>query len=347
MSVDSVKSVADFRGLCFDESVEGHVRRDGKALSVEVWKEGDCVRNWFRRCRFGVVTAVVLTLFTAYAVLDVFVIPHEYRAENDTEAGQEIRIAKTEPTGAVPSEPVITDRSYTDANISVEISEYRVNDTDVYVADVRVSSPEYLLSALAKGMYGRNVTEKTSEIAGRVDAILAVNGDYYGARNAGYVIRNGVLYRDRSAGNEDLVMYEDGTFAIIDESKVSASQLIADGAVQVWSFGPGLVENGEIMVSAKQEVGRAMASNPRTAIAYVEENHYLLVVADGRTGESDGLSLYELASFLCELGVQTAYNLDGGGSSTMVFLGKVVNNPTTGGQKISERSVSDIVCIGY
>ena len=323
-------------------------------------------------------TAVVLTLFTAYAVLDVFVIPHEYRAENDTEAGQEIRIAKTdggsgdpgqgssegslqgglgaglqngsgatEPTGAVPSEPVITDRSYTDANISVEISEYRVNDTDVYVADVRVSSPEYLLSALAKGMYGRNVTEKTSEIAGRVDAILAVNGDFYGARNAGYVIRNGVLYRDRSAGNEDLVMYEDGTFAIIDESKVSASQLIADGAVQVWSFGPGLVENGEITVSAKQEVGRAMASNPRTAIAYVEENHYLLVVADGRTGESDGLSLYELASFLCELGVQTAYNLDGGGSSTMVFLGKVVNNPTTGGQKISERSVSDIVCIGY
>jgi exopolysaccharide biosynthesis protein len=43
--------------------------------------------------------------------------------------------------------------------------------------------------------------------------------------------------------------------------------------------------------------------------------------------------------------VQTAYNLDGGGSSTMVFNGTVVNNPTTNGTRISERKVSDIVCI--
>ncbi|MBQ1418697.1 MAG: phosphodiester glycosidase family protein, partial [Firmicutes bacterium] len=58
-------------------------------------------------------------------------------------------------------------------------------------------------------------------------------------------------------------------------------------------------------------------------------------------------SLYELAEFLQELGVETAYNLDGGGSSTMVYQGEVVNNPTTSGNSVKERSVSDIVYIGY
>ena len=89
-----------------------------------------------------------------------------------------------------------------------------------------------------------------------------------------------------------------------------------------------------------------MAKNPRTAIAMVDELHYLLVVSDGRTRESEGLSLYEFAEFLKARGAVTAYNLDGGGSSTMVFCGKVVNQPTTNGKSIRERSVSDIVYIG-
>ena len=356
--------------------------------------------KWLKRCRFGVVTAIILVLFTSYALLDVFVIPHEYSDvgvtsnTNSTSKKNETNIASNSGSGNSGNnadngsgngedngngngllgsgnngnnagsgddngnggllgdgrtfdEPEITDNSYRDNDIAITISQYRVSDTDVYVADVRVSSPEYLFSAFAKDKYGRNVTETTSAIASRADAILAVNGDYYGARNSGYVIRNGVMYRSRGSNDEALVMYEDGTLATVRESDVSAEQLLNDGAVQVWSFGPGLLADGEITVSAGQEVGRAMASNPRTAIAYVEDNHYLLVVADGRTGDSDGLTLLELATFLQSLGAKDAYNLDGGGSSTMVFLGKVVNNPTTNGRKVSERSVSDIVCIGY
>ena len=90
-----------------------------------------------------------------------------------------------------------------------------------------------------------------------------------------------------------------------------------------------------------------MSSNPRTAIGYINDNTLVFVVSDGRTNESEGLSLYQLATFMKNLGVKSAYNLDGGGSSTMVFQGKVINNPTTNGRNISERSVSDIVYIGY
>ena len=89
-----------------------------------------------------------------------------------------------------------------------------------------------------------------------------------------------------------------------------------------------------------------MASNPRTAIGIIDENHYVFVVSDGRTSESEGLSLYELATFMKKLNVETLYNLDGGGSSTMYFNGNIINNPTTSG-RISERKVSDIVYVGY
>jgi len=239
-----------------------------------------------------------------------------------------------------------TDTTYSDGNIIVTLKEYRENDSTIYVADVQLTDSSYLKTALAQGSYGRNVTQKTSEIAESVNAVLAINGDYYGAQEKGYVIRNGELYRDTAIENqEDLVIYEDGSFGIINESDVTAQELIEKGAVQTLSFGPALVQNGKITVSQNEEVGQAMASNPRTAIGIIDDNHYVFVVSDGRTSESEGLSLYELAEFMDSLGAETAYNLDGGGSSTMYFNGSVVNN-TTGGMGNSERSVSDIVYIG-
>ena len=136
------------------------------------------------------------------------------------------------------------------------------------------------------------------------------------------------------------------SFKIIYENEVSADQLVKDGVVNLLAFGPALVENGEIVVNTKSEVGQSMASNPRTAIGIIDENHYIIIVSDGRTSESQGLSLYELAEVMKSYGVKTAYNLDGGGSSTMYFNGQVINKPTTNGN-ISERAVSDIVYIGY
>jgi len=251
--------------------------------------------------------------------------------------------------GTVSSQQTSQD-SYNDGKVSIELSEYTANGSTVHVAEVSSASAKYLKTAFAQGSYGKNVTAKTSEIASDVNAILAINGDYYGAQEKGYVIRNGKLYRSTSAGNEDLVIYSDGSFEIINESEVTAEQLLSKGAVQTLSFGPALIENGSISVDADDEVGRATASNPRTAIGIKSDGSYLFVVSDGRTDESEGLSLLELAQFMKEQGAVTAYNLDGGGSSTMVFNGTIINTPTGGGignGSGSERKVSDIVYIGY
>ena len=236
--------------------------------------------------------------------------------------------------------------SYSDSNVSITLKEYREYDSAIYVADITVSDVSYLKTALASNAYGRNITDTTSNMASDNNAILAINGDYYGARQSGYVIRNGNLYRSSSGNRDALAIMKNGEFEFLTEGETSAETLLENGALQVFSFGPVLLEDGNISVSENDEVGMAMASNPRTAIGYLGKNHYVFVVSDGRTGESAGLSLYELASFMKSLGVVDAYNLDGGGSSTMVFKGEVINTPTTNGHSSEERAVSDILYIG-
>lgn len=295
------------------------------------------------------VYVIVLVIFTVYMLLDTFVITKKLAVvSNQSRSVSSSSDSSVSNSSGKSGSVTKSSTAYEDDNIKIALIDYRENDTDIHMADVKVSSSEYLKTAFAQSSYGRNVTEKTSDIAESVNAILAINGDYYGAQESGYVIRNGVIYRETAkSGNEDLVIYGDGSFEIIDEDDITAEELLEKGAQNVLAFGPALVEDGSVSVTEDEEVGKAMASNPRTAIGIIDENHYVFVVADGRTSDNEGLSLYELAEFMESLGVQTAYNLDGGGSSTVYFNGQIINKPTTNGSSIKERSVSDIVYIGY
>ncbi len=293
---------------------------------------------------------VILLSFSMYVLLDTFVIPHSIAQVQSDASDATDDVQKQGKTGDSAASAQEQDNSYTDANISITIETREICSTTVYIADVQLSSAEYLKTALANDTFGINVTETTSAQAEEKSAILAVNGDYYGANKTGYVIKNGTVYRDSVRNDseyDDLVIYEDGSFGIINETEISAEQLVENGVTQLFAFGPALVENGEIAVDQNSEVGKAMASNPRTAIGVIDELHYVFVVADGRSSESEGLSLYELAELLQDYGCETAYNLDGGGSSTMYFNGQVINKPTTNGHSFKEREVSDIVYIGY
>ena len=298
-----------------------------------------------KRYAYASVLGLLLTGSFSYSMLKTFVLAETISTVAKTSTSSNAAAASQAAKTAT-----VTDSSYKDDNITVNLSETTVNNTQVYVADITLSSSDYLKTAFAQNAYGTNVTAKTSVTAANNNAILAVNGDYYGANSTGYVIRNGVVYRDtvrEDSSNGDLAIYKDGSFKVIYEDQISAEQLVNDGVVNLLAFGPALVENGEIAVDTNTEVGQAMASNPRTAIGIIDENHYIIVVSDGRTSESEGLSLYQLAEVMKSYGAKTAYNLDGGGSSTLYFNGQVINKPTTGGNKISERAVSDIVYIGY
>ena len=150
--------------------------------------------------------ALLLYLFVLFVLLDAFVIP---RNIVEWVQGEE-RLNR----GRYKAR--ITENSYDDGNIKIKIRQERIDDTTLYIADVRLSDPSLLKAGLAEDSFGRNVAEVTSGIAERNGAVFAVNGDYYGFREKGYVLRNGYLYRSASNTKypygEDLVIWEDGAF---------------------------------------------------------------------------------------------------------------------------------------
>ncbi len=336
--------------------------RKRKSGKTEIDNMSASFRKRFSR-RWYAVSFVLILLWSLWTLLDAFVIPRDIitaadivvetapegeTSEGDADPGTLSEADREEERIRLLTDPVITDTSYNNGEVSIEIRYMRTLYTDIYIADVVIDDPAYLKTALAEGSFGRNLTDTTSSMAEQNDAILAINGDYYGFRDTGYVIRNGYLYRSvpaKDPNQEDLVLYENGAVDIVREADLTAEEIWDSGAEDIFSFGPGLVIDGEISVVEGEEVKRAQVTNPRTAFGVISPLHYLFVVSDGRTDESVGLSLLELAHLMKDLGCVTAYNLDGGGSSTMWFNGKVLNHPTTFGDTIAERGISDIVYI--
>ena len=297
---------------------------------------------FFKKHWWAVIFGTTLLGYSSFCILDTFLIP-----KNVVSINNNVESSYTTDNTQKDDNVIVTDTSYSSDSISITINTLREYNTDIYVADVVIKDISYLHAGLANGVFGRNITAKTSQIAQDCNAILAINGDFYGFRDSGPVIRNGNLYRSsaRDSSSEALAIYNDGDMKILKESSIDTASLLSDGVLQLFSFGPGLIEDGSISVTAGQEVDQSMQSNPRTAIGMISPLHYVFVVSDGRTSASSGLSLLQLADVLKDIGCTTAYNLDGGGSSTMYFMGNVINNPTTNGKTISERKVSDIVYI--
>lgn len=300
---------------------------------------------------WNILYGMTLAIFTIFVLLKVFVLPSKGNVKVET-AGiySESENIEENEMDTEHSSVLVTNDSFDDNNIHVKLKQERIADTDVYFVDIQLSSIQYLKAAFAKNTYGRNINEPTSKIAEEHGAIVAINGDFYGFRDYGYVIRNGVLYRSNYKNDTEQVfaIYDDGRCETFLSKDISAQQLMDNGVIQMLSFGPALVENGVVTVqeSDPDDLETIAGRNPRTAIGMIEPLHYVFVVVDGRTRESTGYTFYELANVMLDYGCIEAYNLDGGGSSTLYFNGNVINTPTDG-ITVGEREVSDIVYIGY
>jgi exopolysaccharide biosynthesis protein len=242
------------------------------------------------------------------------------------------------------------DTSYQSGDLCVTITNVNKDGINYYVADCVMKDSNRFFSAFALDRYVLHKGERASAMAQRKGAVVAINGDYYGHADAdrndqGIVIRNGVTYRT-SPWWDVAAIYRDGTMKTFDNT-VGAEQLVADGANQVFSFGPMLMDGNGKALSAEELKKRHNANsprNPRSGVGYIGPNHFVLVVVDGRgAGGSKGMTISEFADVFEGLGCQNAYNLDGGGSATMVFMGKVINHPCDAS---GERQVSDILYFG-
>jgi exopolysaccharide biosynthesis protein len=262
-------------------------------------------------------------------------------------------IAGATPTTTPAGPALVTDTSYTYGATSISIRKVVTGTGDAtvtyYVADVVLGDGGQLRSAFADNKFGTNIIDDTSTIAEEHNAIFAINGDYYGFRTSGIVIRNGVIYRDKGT-RQGLAIYLDGTMALYDETTTTAQELVDAGVWNTLSFGPGLLQDGEILdgidkVQIDTNIGNhSMQGNqPRTGLGMISANHFVFIAVDGRsTGYSRGVTMIEFAQIFKDLGATVAYNLDGGGSTSMYFNGEVVNNPLGKGE---ERGTSDILYI--
>lgn len=306
----------------------------------------DAPRRVSRRALFGLGGLFSVGAGVTWA-LDRFVIEHAEVTSASTQWSTTNSADTTDVSGTVSG------LTYAGTNASIEITEHTTgNGSDTitwFVADIKLTSAEALRTAFAKDTYGENIIEDPSTIAAQNGAVCAINGDYYGFRDTGIVIRNGVAFRDAGA-RTGLALYSDGSLVAYDETATSAAALVADGVWQTWSFGPSLLDDGAIIdgidtVEVDTNVGNhsIQGEQPRTGIGMIEPNHLVAIVVDGRSsGYSRGVTMIEFAQIFADLGATLAYNLDGGGSSTLVFDDALVNNPLGKG---TERGTSDIIFV--
>ncbi len=233
---------------------------------------------------------------------------------------------------------VITANSYRSHDVAINIETRQIGNNCAYIADVYVRYIDNFKSAFAKGEYGKNIIENPKTTAANNNAILAVNGDYYGIRDNGIIVRNYVLYRDTPRGDICSIFY-DGTVTVDENDSYDLKAALQNGLYQTMSFGPLLVKDG---VAKTKFTPGILGENPRTGFGYYEPGHYVFVTVDGRQeGYSIGMTMQEFAQLFVDLGCTNAYNLDGGQSAMMIFNGEVYNKPYNNG-----RSTSDIFYIG-
>ena len=234
------------------------------------------------------------------------------------------------------------DLHYETETLKISVQEKDTGYTKYWVCHVETFSPRQLCSALCGGTYG-NPRKPVSEELAAHNGVIGVNGSGFsygtGIPAPGKtMIKNGKIYNDvYSNGNIFCVTQDGGMFTAA--AGMTAEDMLNRGVKDTYCFGPTLVENGKASEISGQFTQTARYQ--RTAVGMVHPGEYYLVAVDGKgAGGSEGMTYQELQQVFLDLGCEYAYHLDGGGSTTLVFKGRVLNMLTDGGK---ERPCGDIL----
>lgn len=213
-----------------------------------------------------------------------------------------------------------------------------------YMARIKIANGSQLRTAAAN-TFEKKALAPAQAIARRMNAVVAINGDYFTGNAGRYVLRQGHVFRDAMAENQDLLLIdEDGDFHIIlaeyHPETMDKTTIHGKRVNNALCFGPALIKDGEIVadISKAQSQSNPKSAEQRIAICQMGPLDYMVIsIAHW------GMTLERFAEFVASFdGVQQAYNLDGGNSCHVVFMGNWRNQiNTSGGQDY--RAVPDIV----
>ncbi len=249
---------------------------------------------------------------------------------------------------------------YAESTLRVDISRYAANvrgrATVWYIAHIHFRGDTVFRSFLANEECPGRGRERPEAIATKHQVIYAQNGDLFTyrieeKRYPGIIIRGGNIVHDKTyskavtgvAPLDELALFPDGRMEVRNPGEITAQEYIALGATDVFAFGPILIKDG---VKDERLKNAWNSYEPRSAIGLVAPGHAVGILVEGRNKRSDGQPLRFVADRLLEQGCVMAYNLDGGQTAAMMFMGKNVMDPGTYSGYHKTRSQPDIIGIG-
>lgn len=197
-------------------------------------------------------------------------------------------------------------------------------------------------------------------IATENQVVFSMNTDYYTYRvrrelTVGTIIRGRETFFDNAPATlrgrfpnlDTIAMFEDGSWGVFDYNEYTADQYLRMGAMDVFSFGPHLLRDGEINPYV-EECARGYYQEPRCAIGMIKKGHYFALMAEGRMNKtSKGVTLSHLAALMKQAGCRLALNLDGGQTAAFAFMGRRITRiGSYSGGRTYPRTTTEIIGIG-
>ncbi len=228
---------------------------------------------------------------------------------------------------------------YLDETILAVTWQHNVGDAIYTCSEVKIAHPSQFRRFLSDGAFGSGTLYTTTEMAASVNAVTASNGDYYAYRNFGNLVYNGEVKRADNSYLDTCYVDENGDLIMVDYFQIykrrDVEQFVAENRIRFsLAFGPILIRDGRLVVKVHYPVGEVEEYYSRSALCQVGPLHYLLVAVNRR-----GQMIQPFAQHLLDMGVQQAYSLDGGQTSTIVTGDELINTVDYG----KERKISDII----
>lgn len=218
-------------------------------------------------------------------------------------------------------------------------------DGGVYTfAEVKLGHPSQFRRYLAGGEYGSHIQLKTTEMAATVNAVVASSGDFYGYRRHGVIVYDGQVRRVNAGYVDTCYVDQNGDLLVSyagELGSMEAAQAFVEehGIRFSLAFGPVLVENGEpVEIPYSYLLGQNEDPYPRAALCQKGKLHYIVAVVNSEPGYTRTANLWQFASNIYALDVETAYTLDGGQTAVIAMNDKLISNVMKGHQ----RHISDI-----
>ncbi len=216
------------------------------------------------------------------------------------------------------------------------------------VAHVRMRGEDAFRAAVRGENGGTKSNEVPTDMARRYQAVLAITGDNLSVNEPelkGIIIRNGKVYNMQKAA-DTMALMPDLSMKIFSPGETTADELLAMGVINAYSFGPTLIRDGIVNINAhRAKIG---GLNPRTGVGMIEPGHFVVITVDGRQPlYSYGITLNNFMHLFYSLGCTQAYNLDGGSSTAMVFMGEYLNqHREIEGNSQGQRDLPDMLLWG-